>query len=340
MTTFEERVDRLAEALDEAAADIRRALQWRGQPQKVLANRVHKANPTLVSRWLSGAQQLAESNRLPGTEVMREIAEVLKLPPDKKERLVGLGATIDELRKLLEDEDRRWRARAGEYYGARRRAGGAPEDAGGAADGPAFDRAGDGAAGAAPGGPPPGGDPAARPVRQDGVRRDRLLGLLRWRVPLPVAAGLALVMFFAGTFVNRPEEPAGAAPERGGATPGEHRVADGERCSPWTETEQGVQVEACIRIRESRMLIRNRLRGPVGTKTDMVVQAYDTFAERPVTRELKCHQMYINAEGEIKECGWYEVRPPYGSEYGARAGWRTAGTAVFGNYVVSPGLEW
>src|SRR5690606_19245646 len=40
MGTFEELVDQLAEALDEAAEGIREALRSKGRPQKYLANRV------------------------------------------------------------------------------------------------------------------------------------------------------------------------------------------------------------------------------------------------------------------------------------------------------------
>jgi hypothetical protein len=88
------------------------------------------------------------------------------------------------------------------------------------------------------------------------------------------------------------------------------------------------------------MLIRTRMQAPAGTQVDLVVQAYDTFLERPVTKELKCHRMTIKAEGEIQTCGWLEVRPPYGSEYATRAGWRVPGEGPFGGYVVSPGLPW
>src|SRR5690606_24097525 len=115
MGTFEELVDRLASALDEAAEGIRDALRSRGRPQKFLANRVADASPSLISRWLSGARQLSERNRLPGAEAMRQIAAVLELPPQRARELAALGERIDELRTRLESEERGWRARAAEY---------------------------------------------------------------------------------------------------------------------------------------------------------------------------------------------------------------------------------
>ncbi|GGO77807.1 hypothetical protein [Nonomuraea cavernae] len=303
MGTFEELADRLIAALDEAAEGIREGLRSQGRPQKYLVNRVRDASATLVSRWLSGARQLAERNRLPGAEVMREIATGLELPADQTRRLVALGATIDDLRRQLEGEERGWRA--------------------GAAERLAREASGDG-----------GGESeaAGRPSRRS--------------VPLLTAVlattGLVLVSFVAGTFAGRSWSSSTAAgpsiePSTG---PEEHPPADGEQCSPWTDAGQGVLLRACIRIRESRMLIRNQLRGPVGTRSDLVIRAYDSFQERPVTRELKCHKMFITVEDQTQTCGWYEVRPPYGSKYAAQAGWRLPGTGVFAGFVVSPSVTW
>ncbi|MEV0596875.1 hypothetical protein [Nonomuraea cavernae] len=297
MGTFEELADRLIAALDEAAEGIREALRSQGRPQKYLINRVRDASATLVSRWLSGARQLAERNRLPGAEVMREIATGLELPADQARKLVALGATIDDLRRQLEGEERGWRARAAERLSR--------EETG--------ERAGEGEA-------------AERPSR-------RSVPLL---TAVLAAAGLVLVSFLAGTFVGRSSSTA-AQPS---SEPEEHPPADGEQCSPWTNAGQGVLLQACIRVREGRMLIRNQLRGPVGIRSDLVIRAYDSFQERAVTRELKCHKMFVTVEDQTQTCGWYEVRPPYGSKYAAQAGWRLPGTSVFAGFVVSPSVTW
>ncbi|GAA0921533.1 hypothetical protein [Nonomuraea longicatena] len=50
-------------------------------------------------------------------------------------------------------------------------------------------------------------------------------------------------------------------------------AGDGERCSPWTDAGQNVELEACIRVKASRMLIRVRMRGPVGTRSEYAARA-------------------------------------------------------------------
>ncbi|TXK34632.1 helix-turn-helix transcriptional regulator [Nonomuraea sp. C10] len=291
MGTFEELVDRLAAALDEAAEGIREALRSQGRPQKYLANRVADASPSLISRWLSGARQLADRNRLPGEEAMRQIATALELPPERARTLIALGGGIDELRRRLEGEERGWRARAAEHRGREAAL-----------------------------------QPAPAPRRS---------------VPLLTAAvataTVAVISFLGGVLAGRSwgtEPPPSVAAT---VTAGQ---GAGDRCSTWADAGDGVQLEACVRIREGRMLIRSRLRGPVGTRADMVVQAYDTFLEKPVTKELKCHRMHLTSEGQIQTCGWHEIRPPYGPEYAARAGWRAAGDGPFGGHVLSSGLRW
>lgn len=150
------------------------------------------------------------------------------------------------------------------------------------------------------------------------------------------AAAAAVISFLGGMLAGR--SWAGEPPPA--TTVAAAGQGAGERCSPWTDAGDGVQLEACVRVRDGRMLIRNRLRGPAGTRADMVVQGYDTFLEKPVTKELKCHQMHLTAEGQVQTCGWHEIRPPYGSEYATRAGWRKAGEGPFGGHVLSPGLHW
>ncbi|TDD47028.1 XRE family transcriptional regulator [Nonomuraea terrae] len=299
METFEELADRLAEALDEAAEGIREALRSQGRPQKHLANRVRDASPSLISRWLSGSRQLAERNRLPGAEVMREIAKVLDLPVERAQALVALGDTIDGLRKRLEADERGWRARAAERLSR--------------PDGPASPSYE----------PPSAGEPSV-------VRRT--VSLITATV---AAAAVGVITFLGGVLAGR-----GWAPEAEPVNTTTSTPVATERCSPWTDAGQGVQVEACVRIRDSRMLIRTRLRGPIGMRADMMVQAYDTFLEKPVTKELKCHQMSVMVAGQVHTCGWHEIRPPYGSEYSARAGWRPAGEGVFGGFVESAGVRW
>lgn len=497
MGTFEELVDQLAEALDEAAEGIREALRSKGRPQKYLANRVTDASPSLVSRWLSGARQLTERNRLPGAGTMRQIAEVLELPREQKQDLIARGTRIDMLRRRLEAEERGWRTRAAELRsqpgqpgqagspgsepgqaagatplvspsqsgppgevgwsesgsGAEARGeprpspgpeargelgpsveAGAPGEPGpsltagavgepgpsvgtgaaaesstsaaagatgesgpglmagargesgpsaraegawgpslstgargepgpslvmGAAGepglspepgakgepgpGPEAGAAGDAGASAGVGAavesgprpvmgarPGPGSGPQAAPVAR------RTVPLLTAAV---AAVAVALISFLGGVLAGRSwsaQPPSGDA----AAAPSASAPAQGERCSEWTDAGDGVRLEACVRVRQSRMLIRTRMQAPAGTQVDLVVQAYDTFLERPVTKELKCHRMTIKAEGEIQTCGWLEVRPPYGSEYATRAGWRVPGEGPFGGYVVSPGLPW
>ncbi|HLU72943.1 MAG TPA: hypothetical protein VKZ82_12210 [Nonomuraea sp.] len=345
MGTFEELVDRLAAALDEAAEGIRDALRSRGRPQKFLANRVADASPSLISRWLSGARQLSERNRLPGPEAMRQIAAVLELPPQRARELTALGERIDELRTRLESEERGWRARAAEY---RDRADALPPSSGSDAFPP---RSRPDALPPSPSGalpytlrpddlPPPSGSDALPSPSRPGALPPQSRPVERRTVPLmtaAIAAATAAVISFLGGMLAGRSWAGEPPPATTVAAAGQ---GAGERCSPWTDAGDGVHLEACVRVRDGRMLIRNRLRGPAGTRADMVVQGYDTFLEKPVTKELKCHQMHLTAEGQVQTCGWHEIRPPYGSEYATRAGWRKAGEGPFGGHVLSPGLHW
>ncbi|MFG1946118.1 hypothetical protein [Nonomuraea sp. NPDC048826] len=305
MGTFEELADGLAAALDEAAEGIREALRSQNRPQKYLANRVADASPSLVSRWLSGSRQLADRNRLPGADAMRDIAAALQLPAERARALIALGGAVDDLRKRLEAEERGWRTRAADHHSRR----------------------------TAPPEPPPPASPTAAPTVEEPAPR-RSVPLLTAAV---AAGAVGVIAFLGGMLTGRTWAPDPPVP---GVTVQPEAQGSGDRCSPWTDAGGGVELEACVRVRDSRMLIRSRLRGPVGTRTDMVVQAYDTFLEKPVTKELKCHRMHITAEGQIQTCGWHEIRPPYGSEYAARAGWRPAGQGLFDGAVLSTGLRW
>jgi hypothetical protein len=160
-----------------------------------------------------------------------------------------------------------------------------------------------------------------------------------WGVRVPaLPAALVGILLAGGGFMIGGSDGGGSTAEAAPTdAPG---GTDGERCSPWTDAGQDVELEACIRVKASRMLIRVRMRGPVGTRTDLAVQVYDAFADRVAGRELSCSQMNIAMAGEVQVCGFYEVRPPYGSEYAAWAKWRKTGEPRFGHEVLSPAMRW
>ncbi|WP_283135197.1 hypothetical protein [Rhizohabitans arisaemae] len=279
-----------------------------------------------MSRWLSGSRQLVERNRLPGAVTMAEIAAVLELPTERAGHLVRLGEDVDRLRGELEQAERGWRSRAGEYLTSVRAAEGAADSDEGMERHEALHQAADGVGEDKPG-------PALGRIPEKVALRSRTVPLLPAAL---ITVGMTVAAFVFGTLVASPSPESKPPGLSGGTTP----PVEGEKCSPWTETVQGVQLEGCIRVRQSRMLIRVRMRGPVGTRADIAVQVYDTFLERGAGRELGCHRMYILVEGEIQTCGYHEVRPPYGSEYAARALWKKEGEIRFGNPVISPGTRW
>src|SRR5690606_35543581 len=146
--------------------------------------------------------------------------------------------------------------------------------------------------------PPPSLSGALPPQPQQDALSLQSRPVERRTVPLMTAAiaaaTVAVISFLGGMLAGRSWAGEPPPPTTTVVAAGQ---GAGERCSPWTDAGDGVQLEACVRVRDGRMLIRNRLRGPAGTRADMVVQGYDTFLEKPVTKELKCHQMHLTAEG-------------------------------------------
>ncbi|MEV0969466.1 ATP-binding protein [Microtetraspora glauca] len=194
MHPFELLVDELAEALDEAAAELRRALG--GRPQKHLVARLSHADAPLVSRWLSGAAQLSRRNRLPGAAALAEAAAALALPYQQAGNLVAIGERIDGLRGRLESSERGWRSKAGEHYASSRAA--LDGDTGAAEVGGKPQDAGEGRYGSEPSGvrPVDGSDPpdAGRPATRESGLADPPAAL-----PTPLPAALT-------SFVGRERE--------------------------------------------------------------------------------------------------------------------------------------
>lgn len=137
-----------------------------------------------------------------------------------------------------------------------------------------------------------------------------------------VLAGLA---FYGGTLVGGTDRRAGEGTER---------------CGAWTHAGQGVQLQPCIKVSDETLMVRTRLRGPVGIKTDMAVQLYDPMTELPVSQQLKCHQMYITVEGQVQSCGYFAVRTLSGRDYAARSSWKIENGPAFIGEVLSPTLRW
>ncbi|MGW4469992.1 hypothetical protein ACWENQ_09985 [Nonomuraea sp. NPDC004354] len=137
-----------------------------------------------------------------------------------------------------------------------------------------------------------------------------------------VLAGLA---FYGGTLVGGTDRRAGEGTER---------------CGAWTHAGQGVRLQPCIKVSDETLMVRTRLRGPVGIKTDMAVQLYDPMTELPVSQQLKCHQMYITVEGQVQSCGYFAVRTLSGRDYAARSSWKIENGPAFIGEVLSPTLRW
>ncbi|WP_067185015.1 hypothetical protein [Microtetraspora niveoalba] len=116
--SFEELADGLIQALEDVSAALSRILETGGWPQKVLANR-KVADQGTVSRWLSGGEQLAQGNKLPGAAVVHKIIAALDLSSADAEELLALGRRVDALRERMQAVERAWRARAAKHYAER-----------------------------------------------------------------------------------------------------------------------------------------------------------------------------------------------------------------------------
>ncbi|MEU7897349.1 hypothetical protein AB0B45_31345 [Nonomuraea sp. NPDC049152] len=165
---------------------------------------------------------------------------------------------------------------------------------------------------------------AAEPERGHGGETGarRMVPLTHAALAAAVLAGLA---FYGGTVF--------------GGT--DHRAGEGtERCGAWTHAGQGVQLQPCIKVSDETLMVRTRLRGPVGIKTDMAVQLYDPMTELPVSQQLKCHKMYITVPGQVQSCGYFAVRTLSGRDYAARSSWKIEDGPGFIGEVLSPTLRW
>ncbi|MFD1933114.1 hypothetical protein ACFSKW_16690 [Nonomuraea mangrovi] len=169
-----------------------------------------------------------------------------------------------------------------------------------------------------------GAEPEREPGGAVGAR-----GRGRRTVPLTHAALAAAVLaglaFYGGTVFGGTDRRAGEGTER---------------CGEWTPAGQGVQLQACIKVSDETLMVRTRLRGPVGIKTDMAVQLYDPMTELPVSQQLKCHKMYITVPGQVQSCGYFAVRTLSGRDYAARSSWKIEDGPGFIGEVLSPTLRW
>ncbi|MFJ1561298.1 hypothetical protein [Streptomyces mirabilis] len=112
-SVFEELVEDFAEALDAWSQKVKDALN--GRPQKVLVNGLRNANPSNVSRWLSGREQIWKGQAaLPGVGLTQDIVQLLQLHGSETALLMQLAERVDQLQKQLM-EHKGWRKKASDY---------------------------------------------------------------------------------------------------------------------------------------------------------------------------------------------------------------------------------
>ncbi|MFI7637776.1 hypothetical protein [Nonomuraea sp. NPDC049400] len=316
--SFGQLVDDLAKALDEAAEGLRKALG--GRQQKVLANRVTGASASLVSRWLSGARQLTERNRLPGYEVMVEIVAALDLPTGQANQLVTLGERIDILREQLEQAERGWRAKAGEHYAASRAANGQAGLSSRAADEQAH--APREAADEQADGPQESAEEAREAWRAVPVWA-RITG--RWKVLLVVAVLGCVVLAGAALFAGHLSTGTSASPSGGEVCRGNYQPV----------SRAGVGIRPCLELNEGKARISVYIKALQRSGTSGTVTAY-VWLGRLETKEkyresLRTCPVSLADDKQVTTCVHVFTPPQPGSYY-------TAASAQIGTDPLPP--EW